>query len=372
MGQIISQLQERCPGFSISCEDGCLVKSSPLPILSLPSSANTLTKAVEWMQTRDVKNVSEIGIRDNIIACSLSHVVADGGAITNLISSLGCEKQGFTNPYLYSYSDLFGGKLNNIENATFKTDELYKIYPSTSETGTKLVSKSIYFQTPLRELPFWNPKTEILENMLEHIWAGMLASTAAHNVWVSPQPRSGVLTLINLRKWANSDIPSWNIGNCFTGLVASAGGFSFDESVQEITNRMRTGFQRGISAGEHLRFIHSQIKGDFKTVYGENEREEKEPLTGCLSSIGRIEIHEPLVDIFIGQRWRNHVVKGSTMITPYSIIGQGKSDFAGKFEYDSSLLSRSDAELITKRIVRSLKTDLRMRFGDFVESICEL
>jgi hypothetical protein len=104
-------LLQRNPGFFLKVVDNSF-HFSPISSLSeLPQSVSNMRDAADWIAKNHHDNFGHIGFTKNIMAINCSHCLHDGGAILNLISSLGKEASPISDLNIYSYLDLFADEI---------------------------------------------------------------------------------------------------------------------------------------------------------------------------------------------------------------------------------------------------------------------
>jgi hypothetical protein len=183
----------------------------------------------------------------------------------------------------------------------------------------------------------------------------MLTSIILHNLKTSSKlslEKSGIETLVNLRHFLSQSFSFWNISNCFTTIIGTSGTIHLEQTLEEITSLMRKSFQQRLQQNYHFenfkRLIEWKWPDPIRPILGSRTR---------LSSVGTIQLHHPIVDVAMGQIFRENILTDGSFFTIFSYKSDSLFDFAGLFQYNPSLISHKDSKAIAENFAKSLKTN---------------
>jgi hypothetical protein len=246
----------------MSIRDGYLWKADPV-LVELPPSVTTLSEALEWKIANRSENAGEIAYGKDIIVGRASHALSDGGHWVDLMNFHLSEVPKRPRIWIHTIPELFDAAFKRFTtpcSLDLANTGMY-LTPSHPRRATASIADSVW-HGPLQSFVCYDAKRGRPVKMTEHSWASMIVAAIIHN-WRAGAPidfaRSGLVTLVNLRRYIDPSVERMNIGNCYSRVIPSAGAFSLDESLQAITERLRRSMDKQLKDWEAVKVLRSPL-----------------------------------------------------------------------------------------------------------------
>jgi hypothetical protein len=258
---IAREFSERSPIFSLRIENDHFYKSDPV-ITQLPISITELESALYWKMATPSANAADLAYGRDIVVMRWNHAVGDGCHGNHLLSSIGKPLKR-ARPYLWSLDELLGkhqfwGKptsLNLSEKGMF-FEWSHPVRPCS--TLTELSTR-----TSLNKFSCYDPQKKRARKLTEHSWAALICANIVHN-WMKTGRfdlnRSGIVTLATLRHFMDPSIEVMNVGNAFSRVIPTAGELHLEETLGQITDRLRRSMDQQMKDGEPVRMIGKTLE----------------------------------------------------------------------------------------------------------------
>jgi hypothetical protein len=240
---------ERSPVFHMRISDGHFFKADPV-IRTLPPFIRTPKAAHLWAVANPSPNCADVSYGPETITVRWSHSVCDGPYMSQSLSSIGTPLTR-SRQYMFNPSELFEKlyeKVSLSSNASLQRHG-FAVYHSHAARPTDTVVL-LQEAMPVQELVAWDPKKKRPVKMSEHTWAALLISGIVLNLLNSGHvdlSRSGIDTLVTLRRYMDPSVDKWCIGNAYSHSIPHAGAISLDEGLDKITGRIRKEMDRQLN-----------------------------------------------------------------------------------------------------------------------------
>jgi hypothetical protein len=100
--------------------------------------------------------------------------------------------------------------------------------------------------------------------MTEHSWAAMYVAAILHNWDLTGKintDKTGIMTLVNMRPWVDKKLDFRCVGNCYSRVLPKGGSAHQDETLDDITKRLRNSMTHQLADLEHLKVLREPLAG---------------------------------------------------------------------------------------------------------------
>jgi hypothetical protein len=261
---IARMIVDRTPIFHLRVDNGNLYKADPV-LMEIPRSVRTVEEATSWLVAHPSRNAAEIAYRKDMFAIRGTHAFADGGHWASTLTHFDAPPKAPPRAYVYTNDELFGKYLATFDRpcSLDLPRDGFVVQPSYPPKETAEVIDVVH-QVSQDVFACYDSKNKRPTKLTEHSWVSMLMAGLVHN-WRRTGKldfsKSGVITLVNLRPWVDPAIDIRCVGNCFSRLVPTAGGFHLDETLEAVAARLRGSLRRQLNDMEQIKVLKAPLKG---------------------------------------------------------------------------------------------------------------
>jgi hypothetical protein len=165
--------------------------------------------------------------------------------------------------WIYTHEELFGRyfeKFNTPCSLDLERDA-YQLAPSYSPRPTADVV-DVGYRAKLEQFACYDTRLKKPIGMTEHSWASMLVGAVLHNWELTGKidtSKGGIMTLVNMRPWVDKKLDIRSVGNCYSRVLPSGGPFSVDQTLGDVTERLRLSMSKQLNDLEHLKVLRQPL-----------------------------------------------------------------------------------------------------------------
>jgi hypothetical protein len=253
---------ERSPLFSMQIRDGHLWKVDPI-LTRLPESITSLSESLEWIMANRTGNAGDLAFGKDILVGRVSHALSDGGHWVDALTFDENTPVKRSRTYIHTIPELFGTAFEKFTTpCTLDLANKGIVLNSSYAPRQTAAISDVTWHGPLESFACFDPKRKRPVKMTEHSWASILVAALIHNWRTGARldlTRSGIITLVNLRRYIPLSVDRMNIGNCYSRVVPHAGTVSLDETLESITERLRRMMDRQLKDWEAVKVMRAPL-----------------------------------------------------------------------------------------------------------------
>jgi len=295
--------------------------------------------------------LASIAANDSTVAVCASHMCADGMFFHSLLRGMagGARAATLSPALLRSTESIFERELADpgLSTAAHVRDvERLTVVPWSDRPGGPPprdgMSRHMFWQFGIDELQCFRDGSR--GGLTEALWAAVVV---AFSGFAGSLDRVGCSTCVNLRQIMRPQDVDMTIGNNWGPVCVVAEGFRPEMTLREVGALMRQDFERKKASGGFLAAVKASLHG---IVFPKGRNAYVE-----LSSIGRMDVREPIVDVWIQETMTSRSMERMLSVLAWTTAGDGPERIVIKGMYAPTVMSTRDAEVLFKSLVHVLK-----------------
>lgn len=329
--------------------------TSPVEIFDMPRSLKTACDAANWLdrEHRPIasKRLASIAVSDTKVAFAASHLLCDGGFCVRMLDRITSNIHEVAPLLPRPVEDVFSKELAdpNLDvqghvNDVWKLARVHWSDEAEKNLPEDVRCRYLYKFLKVEELSCWDKNKQRFNGLTENLWLSMALSYAAFS---NTLERLGCSTCVDLRQLLKSP-PDLSVGNCFSAVAVKPEGFTREMTLGQIGELMRKDLTLKKNSGGFLASVKGGLGGYSvsppKSAFAE------------LSSVGRMNLKEPIVDVWVQQTMKSRGIESIMPTLSFTTTGDCERKIAIRNQYSPTVVTDRMANILHQSIVYALKT----------------
>jgi hypothetical protein len=323
--------------------------AEPAPIFQMPQSVRSARDAAYWADAHLKLPFSDrmgaVGVRDDLVAVSVSHSCIDGVSFLHLFKGKPVESSTFP----VSLDSLLADEMSRIPDSQAARHaangaRLTRVPWSSSVDTTGGYCKYIWGESPPEKFRSFDSKSGKLKQLTEFLWTSLILTFVAVN---GSYDKLGCTTCVDVRPYC--DCAHSPVGNRFVSIAVLSDRTNDDTiTVSDLGRRLRKDFSEKI----RTRYFAATLKGSADHFVMTSDR----TAFTDLSSVGVFKLPELVADLWIQQTMLSNASEGMLPFICYSVAGKERTKVGTRLHYSPTAVNARDANRIFKSVMHSLET----------------